>query len=86
MDDAPRTVTIKARHCGPYLVSGPVMLTDADGNEYFLQDGVNVALCRCGGSSTKPFCDGTHKKNGFYAPERALCNLHDSSDNTVKII
>jgi len=31
-----------------------------------------VALCRCGGSKTKPFCDGTHKTNGFTAPEAIL--------------
>ncbi|MCL5258756.1 MAG: CDGSH iron-sulfur domain-containing protein [Firmicutes bacterium] len=33
--------------------------------------GENVALCRCGGSATKPFCDGSHRSNGFHATERA---------------
>jgi CDGSH-type Zn-finger protein len=66
-------VEIKARHSGPYKVTGPVRLIDADGNEYDVGDeGVPIALCRCGGSSTKPFCDGTHKRNGFEAPERAV--------------
>lgn len=64
-------VVIKARHNGPYLVTGPITLTDADGAEYTLADGQAVALCRCGGSSTKPFCDSTHKEIGFQAPERA---------------
>ena len=32
----------------------------------------NVALCRCGGSTTKPFCDGTHSRRGFAAAERAV--------------
>jgi CDGSH-type Zn-finger protein len=64
-------VTIKARHNGPYLVAGPMTLIDADGGQYMLQEGVNIALCRCGGSATKPFCDGTHKVAGFEAPERA---------------
>jgi CDGSH-type Zn-finger protein len=65
-------VVIKARHNGPYLVTGPVTLTDADGNEYPLEAGRNTALCRCGGSTTKPFCDGTHSTIGFAAAERAV--------------
>jgi len=75
MDDSAKPVIVKARHNGPYLITGPVTLVDADGAQYYLQEGVNVALCRCGGSSTKPFCDATHKQNGFEAPERALCML-----------
>lgn len=64
-------VTIKVRDCGPYLVRGKVTITDADGNVYAVE-GPNVALCRCGGSQTKPFCDGTHKSNAFAASERAI--------------
>lgn len=63
-------VIIKVRESGPYLVRGMVTLTDADGNSYTVQ-GENIALCRCGGSQTKPFCDGTHRTNGFAATERA---------------
>ncbi len=63
-------VRIKVRENGPYLVTGPVVLTDCDGNEYTVT-GENIALCRCGGSSTKPFCDSSHKCNGFCATERA---------------
>jgi CDGSH-type Zn-finger protein len=66
-------VEIKARENGPYKISGPVTLIDADGSEYELpDDGKPLALCRCGGSATKPFCDGTHKRNGFDACERAV--------------
>jgi CDGSH-type Zn-finger protein len=66
-------VVIKARENGPYKVTGPVRVIDVDGNEYDLSEkGEAVALCRCGGSSTKPFCDGTHKRIGFHAPERAV--------------
>lgn len=61
---------IKVRENGPYLVRGTFTLTDADGNVYSVE-GPNVALCRCGGSQTKPFCDGSHKMNGFAASERA---------------
>jgi CDGSH-type Zn-finger protein len=66
-------VVIKARHNGPYKVTGPITLIDADGNEYSLAErGEAIALCRCGGSTTKPFCDGTHSKVGFDAAERAV--------------
>ena len=56
---------------GPYLVKGPVLLLDAEGNE-FRAERSTVALCRCGRSMTKPFCDGTHSKVGFRAEERAV--------------
>ena len=66
-------VEIKARHNGPYKVTGPVRIIDADGNEYELpDDGKPIALCRCGGSKTKPFCDKTHSEIGFQAAERAV--------------
>ena len=56
---------------GPYLVKGPVLLLDAEGNE-FGTERATVALCRCGSSATKPFCDGTHSKIGFRAAQRAV--------------
>ena len=47
-------VEIKARENGPYRVTGPFRLIDADGNEYeILDDGKLVVLCRCGGSKTR---------------------------------
>ncbi|MBM3357454.1 MAG: hypothetical protein FJY54_06975 [Betaproteobacteria bacterium] len=54
---------IEVRKNGPYLVRGPCRLRDALGND--LPTGGSYALCRCGNSSKKPFCDGTHKKTGF---------------------
>jgi uncharacterized Fe-S cluster protein YjdI len=54
---------LHASENGPLLVSGGVRVVDADGN--VLYEGEKAALCRCGGSSNKPFCDGTHKTNGF---------------------
>jgi CDGSH-type Zn-finger protein len=68
-------VEIKVRHNGPYRVKGPITLIDADGNEYDLEPKTKngtIALCRCGGSTTKPFCDGTHSEVGFTAAERAV--------------
>ena len=66
-------IEIKVRENGPYKVTGPITLIDADGNPFELpDDGRPVALCRCGGSTTKPFCDGTHSKLGFQAAEAAV--------------
>jgi CDGSH-type Zn-finger protein len=65
-------VTITVKNNGPYLVDGPVRLIDADGNEYELTPGKKFSLCRCGASTKKPFCDGTHSRMGFEAAERAV--------------
>ena len=62
---------ITALDNGPYLVSGPVLLLDAEGNEFRVER-ATVALCRCGESTTKPFCDGTHSRIGFRAAQRAI--------------
>jgi CDGSH-type Zn-finger protein len=51
---------------GPYLVRGDFELIDADGNEIPLRRST-IALCRCGRSQMRPFCDGTHKLVGFRA-------------------
>ena len=55
-------ITIKIQENGPYFVEGEFRLVDAQGNEVPIK---KAALCRCGGSTTKPFCDGTHSKIGF---------------------
>jgi CDGSH-type Zn-finger protein len=74
-------VEIKVRENGPYKVTGPIRLIDADGNEFELpDDGRPIALCRCGGSTTKPFCDGTHSRKGFEAAERAVAREADADD------
>ena len=66
-------VEIKVRENGPYKVTGPIRLIDADGNQYEVGGrGESIALCRCGGSTTKPFCDGTHSRKGFEGAERAV--------------
>jgi uncharacterized Fe-S cluster protein YjdI len=59
----PNETRIRASLNGPLLVSGGVRVVDAEGN--LLYEGERAALCRCGGSANKPFCDGTHKTNGF---------------------
>jgi CDGSH-type Zn-finger protein len=64
-------VKITALDNGPYLVKGSVLILDADGNQFPVER-ATVALCRCGGSTTKPFCYGTHSKIGFQAAQRAV--------------
>jgi CDGSH-type Zn-finger protein len=64
--------TIKVRLNGPYLVDGDdVTLIDWNGNPYEIPKRP-FAMCRCGHSTKKPFCDGTHSKIGFQAAEAAL--------------
>ena len=64
-------VTIKARANGPYKVEGPARVIDADGREFVLPEGTAIALCRCGHSKTKPFCDKSHKRVGFVGDDCA---------------
>ena len=64
-------VEIKVRDNGPYKVTGPVRLIDPDGNEFSFDSSRPIVLCRCGRSATKPFCDSSHKENGFESCVRA---------------
>jgi CDGSH-type Zn-finger protein len=65
-------VSIKVRDNGPFLVEGPVTIVDAAGGVFTIPAGKPaVALCRCGQSKNKPFCDGSHKTCSFMAAERA---------------
>jgi len=68
----PDAVSITVTENGPLSVKGPFRLFDADSNEYDISERRRVALCRCGGSTTKPFCDGTHSHIAFDAAERAV--------------
>jgi CDGSH-type Zn-finger protein len=59
--------TITPYRDGPLIVRGDFRLLDQDGAE--IDPGrTTIALCRCGKSGIKPFCDGTHKRSGFSAP------------------
>lgn len=57
-------VTITPSNNGPYIISGPVKLLNPDGTEVEVKQ-EKIALCRCGGSASKPFCDGTHTRINF---------------------
>jgi len=66
------SVTIKVRKNGSLLVIGDFLLVDHEGREIPRPVGKpNVALCRCGQSANKPFCDSTHKTCGFMDPPEA---------------
>jgi CDGSH iron-sulfur domain-containing protein 3 len=64
-------VTIRLRDNGPLVVEGPVTIVDALGNTFTIDTNKPaIALCRCGQSGKKPFCDGAHKGCGFESIER----------------
>jgi len=58
-------VTVRVRDNGPLLLEGPITIVDAEGKSFALAaNKPAIALCRCGLSGNKPFCDGAHK-TGF---------------------
>ena len=61
-----------------YLVTGPVELRDTDGK--VLPTKGKVWLCRCGASTKKPLCDGTHSKIGFQAAAQAVPGSAEGAD------
>ena len=62
---------ITVRNNGPYLVEGDdVTVADATGAEFTVER-KPFALCRCGASASRPFCDGSHGRVGFDASEKA---------------
>jgi len=68
-------VKITIRPNGPYRVEAPegtIELVDVAGTPYDLTGKPAFSLCRCGASTNKPFCDGTHSKIGFQAAEAAV--------------
>jgi len=68
-------IHIRIAKNGPYEVSGDLAeldLKDSNGHAYDVAHQKRVALCRCGASTTKPFCDGQHSKIGFQAAEAAV--------------
>lgn len=64
-------VNIRVRANGPFVVEGPVALVDKDGNAFPRTDKPAIALCRCGHSEKRPFCDGSHNRVGFQSNETA---------------
>ena len=66
------TLTIRCRENGPLVLSGAITIVDHLGNAFPIPPGKDsIALCRCGASRNKPFCDGQHKQVGFQGGELA---------------
>jgi CDGSH-type Zn-finger protein len=81
-------VKITVRKDGPYRVEAPpgsIELVDADGNQYDLTGKIAFSLCRCGGSLSKPFCDGTHSRIGFQGAESAVKKADAGSSSAPKL-
>jgi len=68
----PAKITINTN--GSIRVEGDFTITDVDGNPFGLGGRSVVGLCRCGHSENKPFCDGSHRRQGFESacPAREL--------------
>ncbi|MFT5323424.1 MAG: CDGSH-type Zn-finger protein [Planctomycetaceae bacterium] len=73
-------VTIRCRKDGPLIVTGDVTLTDHEGNVYDTSGRENIALCRCGETKNRPFCDGTHRQTGWEASETVSQGSSDDKD------
>jgi CDGSH-type Zn-finger protein len=63
---------ITVNNNGSLRVEGEFEIVDMQGNVYGLQGRTVVSLCRCGHSKNKPFCDGSHKTEGFVHEARAF--------------
>jgi uncharacterized Fe-S cluster protein YjdI len=64
-ESAPEETTVQPRTNGPLFLTGNLKFVDAKGE--LTREDTRVALCRCGQSANKPFCDGTHRAIGFQA-------------------
>jgi CDGSH-type Zn-finger protein len=62
-EQPPAETTVEPRPNGPLFVRGSVRIVDPDG--HLIREDTRVALCRCGASENKPFCDGSHLLIGF---------------------
>jgi uncharacterized Fe-S cluster protein YjdI len=62
-EPVPDETSVETRPNGPLFVRGKVRIQEPSGR--VLREDTRVALCRCGGSENKPFCDGTHRRIGF---------------------
>jgi len=63
LEETTKPLTVEVTPNGPYLIKSECLIVHSDGREETKT--ATVALCRCGGSGNKPYCDGQHRKNGF---------------------
>ena len=67
------SVKVTVFNNGPLRIEGDMSIVDATGKEFGLGGRSAIGLCRCGLSSNKPFCDGTHSRQGF----QSACEARD---------
>ncbi len=72
MSEPTSNVTITITDDGPLEITGPFQLMTESGQRIDVPANEPVYLCRCGGSTTKPFCDGTHSEIGFQGATKAV--------------
>jgi CDGSH-type Zn-finger protein len=68
-------VIITVKKNGSLRIDDPnsvIEMVDGDGNKYDLTGKTAFSLCRCGASANRPFCDGSHKRIDFQAPDSAV--------------
>jgi uncharacterized Fe-S cluster protein YjdI/CDGSH-type Zn-finger protein len=65
-EEVPAETTVEPRPNGPLFMHGHLKIVDTEGK--LIREDTRVALCRCGGSKNKPFCDGSHRRIGFTTP------------------
>ena len=63
--------TIIVNDNGPLRISGNLVIKDAQGREFDLSGRTTISLCRCGFAQNKPFCDGSHGRQGFQSAVEA---------------
>ncbi len=66
---------------GPIRIEGDFSITDPEGNTFGLAGRTVISLCRCGMAENKPFCDGTHGRNGFTSE----CKARDLPEPKAKV-
>jgi len=66
-------VKVSVFNNGPLRIEGDFTMHDAEGKEFGLGGRTTIGLCRCGLSENKPFCDGSHAKQGW----QSVCPARD---------
>ena len=80
-EEEPSATTVEPRPNGPLFVRGRVRIVDNEGR--LIREDTRLALCRCGASGNKPFCDGSHRRIGFTtAPKAAESPTKDPRKET----
>jgi CDGSH-type Zn-finger protein len=75
------TMKVTVNNNGPLRLEGEFSISDATGKEFGLAGRTVISLCRCGLSENKPFCDGSHARQGF----QSVCEARDLPPPKAKL-